>query len=75
MNEQSKLSYKLTVENKSSDGRIKDLRYISHTPIKTTEFVPNKLYIHLVNSGYIKSGTFKVPLLLGSVKKVKHGNY
>ena len=74
MNEQDNLSYKLTVESKDSNGVLKELRFISHTPKSTVEFVPNKLYISLLNQNKIKPDTFKIPILLGKRKRVYHGN-
>ena len=74
MNENSPLSYKLTVEAKRPDGSIKELRYISHTPKRTIEFIPNKYYLYLLEMNYIKGDTFKIPILLGKRRKVKHGN-
>jgi hypothetical protein len=75
MKESNNLSYSLTVEVKRPDGTLKEIRYISHTPKRTVEFIPNNLYLYLLTNNYIKDDTFKIPLILGARKKVTNGNY
>lgn len=71
MQESSTLVYSLAIEAKDANGRIKGLRYLRHARGKTTEFVPNRLYLYLLRRGWIQAETCKIPLVLGTRKRGK----
>ena len=69
MKDSTQVEYDLVVEVRNSHGVMKDVRHVHHSPGRTTEFVPNRLYLHLLNRGVIKNGEWKIPLLLGTRKR------
>ena len=73
MNENQKLAYTLAVEVKRADGSMKEVRYITHENGKSAEFLPNRLYLYLLNRGYIKSESHQIPILLGRRHAVQGG--
>jgi hypothetical protein len=56
-----------------SDGRIKNARFVT-SRFGGWEFIPNALYLSLINSGRIQPNTWKVPFLFGSWKTSKETN-
>lgn len=65
---QSETSYmfdSLAVVARDGAGRVKDARFLQPFAGKVWQFVPNRLYLNLVNKGRIKPNQWKVPVILG----------
>lgn len=73
MKESNKIEHDLAVEVKDKNGRIKDVRYVHFKNDISSEFVPNRLYLYLLNKGFIKGNSYKIPFLLG--KRIIYGNH
>jgi hypothetical protein len=71
MLESTSMADSLGLVVRDSNGRIKTTRYIKPHAWGDTEFIPNKFYLSLINSGHIQPNTWKIPFLFGSwtVKK------
>lgn len=54
-----------------SAGKVKDTRFVkAHFGVRF-EFIPNRFYLTLINSGRIQPNTWKVPFLFGTWKAYK----
>lgn len=71
MLEQSTLTESFGAVVFDSNGKVKDTRYVKAFGPVRFEFLPNALYLKLINSGRIQPNTWKVPFLFGYWKAYK----